>query len=112
MGGLVNDAGAAGDPWNTTLPGAYAAGTAGNIVGNQPTAEQIADALLDMVDAIEAGLTPRQALRLMTSVLGGEVSGAGTPTITFRNAIADDTVRITADVDEAGNRTTITADLD
>ena len=27
-------AGAAGDPWSTTLPGAYGAGTAGNIVGN------------------------------------------------------------------------------
>lgn len=30
----LNSAGAAGDPWSTALPGAYGAGTAGNIVGN------------------------------------------------------------------------------
>ncbi len=30
----LNSAGAAGDPWLTALPGAYGAGTAGNIVGN------------------------------------------------------------------------------
>lgn len=30
----LNAAGAAGDPWSTSLPGAYSAGQAGNIVGN------------------------------------------------------------------------------
>lgn len=30
----LNAAGAAGDPWTTALPGAYGAGSAGNIVGN------------------------------------------------------------------------------
>lgn len=30
----LSSASAAGDPWNTPLPGAYASGTAGNIVGN------------------------------------------------------------------------------
>lgn len=34
-GAALNGAGAAGDPWLTALPGAYAAGTAGNIVGNR-----------------------------------------------------------------------------
>jgi hypothetical protein len=33
-GGLLNGAGSAGDPWVTPLPGAYAAGTAGDIIGN------------------------------------------------------------------------------
>lgn len=33
-GQRLNAAGAAGDPWATALPGAYGAGTAGNIVGN------------------------------------------------------------------------------
>jgi hypothetical protein len=33
FGGALNSAGSAGDPWNTNLPGAYAAGTAGFIVG-------------------------------------------------------------------------------
>jgi hypothetical protein len=32
-GAALNAAGAAGDPWSTTLPGAYGAGTAGYIVG-------------------------------------------------------------------------------
>jgi hypothetical protein len=34
-GAALNAAGAAGDPWSTTLPGAYGAGTAGNIIGNR-----------------------------------------------------------------------------
>ena len=33
-GEKLNAAGGAGDPWLTPLPGAYAAGTAGNILGN------------------------------------------------------------------------------
>jgi hypothetical protein len=34
-GNALNAAGAAGDPWTTAIPGAYGAGTAGNIVGNR-----------------------------------------------------------------------------
>lgn len=34
VGEAINAAGAAGDPWITPLPGAYAAGTAGYIIGN------------------------------------------------------------------------------
>lgn len=34
FGGALNSAGSSGDPWNTSLPGAYAVGTAGYIVGN------------------------------------------------------------------------------
>jgi|SRR5882672_882242 len=33
-GAALNGAGSAGDPWLTALPGAYGAGSAGNIVGN------------------------------------------------------------------------------
>jgi hypothetical protein len=33
-GAALNGAGAAGDPWGTTLPGAYGAGTAGKIIGD------------------------------------------------------------------------------
>lgn len=35
LGAKVNSAASAGDPWATALPGAYAAGTAGNIIGNR-----------------------------------------------------------------------------
>jgi len=34
-GEALNAAGAAGDPWTTVLPGAYGAGSAGNILGNR-----------------------------------------------------------------------------
>jgi hypothetical protein len=34
MGEAMGAAGTAGDPWTTTLPGAYGAGSAGNIIGN------------------------------------------------------------------------------
>jgi len=67
--------------------------------------------LLDEED-VETGLTLRQALRLITAAVGGEVSGGGTTTITFRNAVADDTNRIVATVDSNGNRTSIAYDLD
>jgi hypothetical protein len=36
FGAAMNAAGSAGDPWATSLPGAYGAGTAGNLVGNNP----------------------------------------------------------------------------
>lgn len=35
MGQKLNGAGSAGDPWTTALPGPYAAGTAGKIVGDK-----------------------------------------------------------------------------
>lgn len=76
-----------------------------------PTANQNADALLDRSDAVETGLTPRGALRLSLAALGGKVSGGGTGTETFRNAVADSKDRIVATVDANGNRTAITTDV-
>lgn len=59
----LNSAGAAGDPWSTALPGAYGAGTAGNIVGNNLNdtitsrlAPTVAGRTLDVSAAGEAGL--------------------------------------------------------
>lgn len=66
--------------------------------------------LLDEED-IETGLTLRQALRLIAAATGGKVSGGGTTTITFANAVADDVDRIVATVDSSGNRTAITYEL-
>lgn len=68
------------------------------------------DDFLDKTNAIETGVTPRGALRLMLAVLLGKVSGAGTGTENFRNAVADTKTRVTAVVDTSGNRTTITTD--
>jgi hypothetical protein len=72
-------ASSAGDPWGTALPGAYGAGTAGFIVGNNldapisdvPTATENADGLLnrDMSTGADSGSTtvrtPRQAFRIL-----------------------------------------------
>lgn len=69
-----------------------------------------ADALLDRADAVESGLTVRGAWRLALSTTAGKLSGAGTGTETFRNAVADSKDRVTATVDSSGNRTAITYD--
>lgn len=79
--------------------------------GDIPTAAQNADAFLDRAGAIETDLTPRQALRLISSTTGGKNSGVGTGTETFRNAVADSKDRVVATVDGSGNRTAITTDL-
>jgi hypothetical protein len=51
----------------------------------------------------------RQALRIFLAVLAGKSSGGGTVTLTFRDN-ADSKARITATVDEDGNRTAMTLD--
>ena len=66
---------------------------------------------LDEANAIETGLTVRQALRLMAATLAGKVSGAGTSVNVFRNAVADSKPRVTSTVDGPGNRTAITYDV-
>lgn len=74
------------------------------------TSYENTDAFLDKTNAIETGVTPRGALRLMLAVLAGKLSGAGTGTEIFRNAVADTKNRVSASVDTSGNRTTITTD--
>lgn len=73
-------------------------------------AQEIADAILDRVDAVETGLTFRQYLRLSASALFAKVSGAASSTMVFRNAIADSKNRITVTEDANGNRSAITVD--
>lgn len=68
------------------------------------------DNFLDKANAIETGVTPRGAFRLMLAVLAGKLSGAGTTTEVFRNGVADTKARVTATVDTSGNRTAITTD--
>lgn len=73
--------------------------------------DAIAAALLDLAGAIETGVTTRQAIRAMLAATAAKLSGAGTGTETFRNAVADSKDRIVATVDSSGNRTAITYDL-
>jgi hypothetical protein len=71
---------------------------------------QIRAAVWDEVDGIEAGLTQRESFRLMAAALLGKASGLDTTTAAFRAAVADSKVRITATVDEFGNRTLVITD--
>lgn len=67
----------------------------------------VGDAVLDEV--VEGSYTLRQLTRLMAAALLGELSGAGTTTIVIRDA-SDTKTRITATVDEDGNRSALTLD--
>jgi hypothetical protein len=57
------------------------------------------------------GINAREALNLILAALAGEVSGAGTNTITIKDAGDDLTTRIVAAVDGQGNRTAVTLTL-
>jgi len=67
--------------------------------------------LLDLADGIETGLTPRQALRLIASVIAGLTTGAGTNTEVFRASKSNSKPRATYTITGA-NRTAVTLDLD
>lgn len=69
----------------------------------------IADGILDRANGVETGWTLRQVLRIMAAESAGQVSGANTTTVTFRN-IANTKDRITTTVDADGNRTNQTLD--
>jgi hypothetical protein len=81
------------------------------VTGDLLTTANIADAILDDANAVETGLTVRNALRLMAAALAGELSGGATTTITIKNAVAGDKDRIEATVDANGNRSSVTVDL-
>lgn len=91
--------------------GSVAAGgiTAASIATDAIDADAIAsDAVDEILDrAVEGSITLRQAIRVMLAALAGKVSGAGTTTITIRDA-NDTTNRIVATVDASGNRSAIT----
>lgn len=80
-------------------------------LGALPTANENADALLDRTDGVETSRTLRQSLRLMLASLAGKFSGAGTTEAKIRDT-NDTKDRITATVDEDGNRTAVTYDAD
>jgi hypothetical protein len=74
-GNALNAAGSAGDPWSTPLPGAYGAGTAGKIIGdnlNAPvgTVDAVVDAIKAVTDALpDAGaLTSLATAAALTTV--------------------------------------------
>lgn len=92
--------------WNGLATAYNDAGTMGELLNNSGAGAN------PWTTEIETGVTMLQALRAIFASTGGKVSGAGTTTITFRNAVVDSKDRIVATVDEDGNRSAITYDLD
>lgn len=127
------------DPWATSLPGSYAAGTAGAIIGSYLDAKvssrstyaggpvasvtsavtvgtnndkggySLAPSGLDSIQ-VETGVNARQALSPILAASAGVLLGAGTGTIVIKGGNVAVT-RITASTDNAGNRTAVTLSL-
>ena len=86
---------------------AMTAAKVGDAMTLQPAErDAIAAALLDLANAVD-GKTPRQALQIITAVLAGKVSGAGSGTETFRS-LDDQHNRVVVTADVSGNRTNVT----
>ncbi len=128
---------ATGDPWTLPIPGNYAPGTAGAVLGGwADTVGKLMPANFSSLsidsrsggvtvvtnmdksgyllapgglDAVpvEANVNVRQALAPILAASAGVVSGAGTGTITIKGGNVTDT-RIKAKTDAAGNRTAVT----
>lgn len=81
------------------------------VTGDLLTTANVSAAILDALNAIEEGVTLREATRLILAAVAGKVSISG-DTVTFRNAVADDTNRIVATTTSDGQRTAITYDKD
>lgn len=75
-----------------------------------PSAAANATALLDLVNGVETGITPRQALRLMASILGG-VSVLGPGSATFKAAGTPGTTRVVVTLPGDGSRPALTLTL-
>lgn len=71
----------------------------------------ISAATWDLVDGVETGLTPREAMRGIAASAFGIVAGALGTTITIAAAKTAHKTRITGTTDTAGNRSAIALDL-
>lgn len=88
-GNALNAAGSAGDPWSTPLPGAYGAGTAGKIIGdniNAPigTVDTVVDGIASMVTDIHG--TDLPAVKADTAAI---LLDTGTDGVVLPQAQAD-----------------------
>lgn len=102
MGEKLNDAGSASNPWTEALPGAYVAGTAGYILGNQ-----LANILSGIGSRlIENGLSQDEVTRIMLAALAGERQGLGTATERYMSQDGL-TARIELTPDASGNGTPV-----
>lgn len=86
-------------------------GTSGVVVASSSkTGYALASGGLDAI-AVESGVNARQALSVCLASAAGVLSGAATETIVIRAGANPGTTRITATVDEDGNRSSVTLSL-
>jgi hypothetical protein len=69
----------------------------------------VTDRVWHVADLVESGITPIEALRIISAALAGKLSGAPSGPIVIRN-IGDTKTRITATVDSNGNRINVVTD--
>lgn len=96
-GAALNAAGGSGDPWSTMLPGAYATGTAGYIVGN------LLASIFDAPNTVES-YTFRQAMKGIASEAFGNTTGGPSGTIFYAVGVGVQPARLTESADVNGNR--------
>jgi len=127
------------DPWSVSLPGSYASGSAGSILGtnldahvssrstfaggavasvtapvtvgtnNDKSGYALVSSGLDAIQ-VESGVNARQALSPILAACAGVVAGAGTGVVVIKGGNST-TTRITATTDNAGNRSSVTLTL-
>lgn len=98
----------------TAMPNAAAGSASGlPITSDLSDDTTVADALLDRVDAIETGLSPRNALKLIGAATAGTatVSGAGPWIYTYKSALTASKNRIVMTAASDGTRSSPTYDV-
>lgn len=120
-GAALNAAGSAGDPWVTALPGAYGAGSAGKLVGDNLNATVSSRATQTSVDAVQAdtdNLQTRLPAALVSGRIDASVGAVAANTLTAAALATDAVAEIQAGLstlDAAGVRAAVglaTANLD
>lgn len=128
IGQKINSAGTASDPLTAAVPGPYAPGTAGYVLGTNLDAKisltattsgissgvtltsaernAVADAVLDRDDPVETGFSLRRSLRVLRSFAFGNSQGGGQHMRDATN-MKD---RLVVSIDASGNRTFTTVD--
>lgn len=92
---------------SSRLPAALSGGKMDSTLSSSER-DAVAAALLDLAARVETGMTLRQALRILTAVLAGKSSGFPDSPV-FRD-VNDTKPRVTATLDDDGNRTAVTLD--
>jgi hypothetical protein len=80
-GEALNGAGAAGDPWTTTLPGAYGAGSAGKIIGDNINATVSSRATQVSVDDIPTNAELATSQAAADDATLAAIAGISIPTV-------------------------------